>query len=57
MSYQAQQSFQSERVAVDKKFVAAGHTPEDITCNHLHYRFKEHGRYCTCGTAMCDFGD
>lgn len=57
MSYQAQQAFQSERVTVDKKFVVAGHEPEDISCNHLHWEFRKHGRYCTCGTIMSDPGD
>ena len=57
MSYQAQQSFQSERTAADSKFVAAGHTTEDTGCNHLHWNFDKHGRYCTCGTCICDFGD
>lgn len=57
MSYQAQQTFQSKRAVIDKKFVATGHTPEDTSCNHMHWEFAKHGRYCTCGTVMMDPGD
>lgn len=41
----------------DKKFVRAGHQAENRLCDHKHYRFEQHGRICTCGTMMCDFGD
>lgn len=57
MEYQAQQAWQSERKAADEKFVAAGHEPEDVSCNHLHWRFRLHGRHCTCGSIMSDPGD
>lgn len=43
--------------AYDLKFVRAGHEAENRLCNHSHYDFKKHGRFCTCGTVMCDFGD
>lgn len=43
MSYQEQQAWQSERSAIDQKFVAAGHKAEDTSCNHLHWRFAKHG--------------
>jgi len=26
-------------------------------CNHSHYSFDKHGRVCTCGVFMADFGD
>ena len=45
------------RVLVDEKFVKAGHKPENTSCDHAQYSFKEHGRYCPCGTCMVDFGD
>ncbi len=57
MSYQEQQAWQSKRAIIDQKFMVAGHEPEDPSCNHLHWRFRLHGRYCTCGSIMCDHGD
>lgn len=27
------------------------------TCDHKHYRYEKHGRRCTCGELMVDFGD
>lgn len=45
------------RGRIDRSFVAAGHHPEYRTCDHKHYRFYLHGRYCTCGTCMVDPGD
>jgi len=45
------------RAEYDQKFVKAGHEPGSKTCDHKHYSFEKHGRYCTCGTIMCDFGD
>ncbi len=42
---------------VDEKFVAAGHKPENTSCNHKQWKFEKHGRYCPCGTIMIDFGD
>jgi hypothetical protein len=43
------------------------HDAEDVTkemreasgdeCNHQHWTFKQHGRMCTCGAVMQDFGD
>lgn len=44
-------------VTIDQKFIKAGHKPENTSCDHAHYKFKEHGRYCTCGTIIVDFGD
>jgi hypothetical protein len=44
-------------VSIGDKFLRAGHQPESKTCNHSHYNFKTHGRVCTCGTTMVDFGD
>jgi hypothetical protein len=41
----------------EKKFRAAGHKPENKDCDHQHWKFDVHGRYCTCGTVMVDFGD
>lgn len=29
----------------------------DKTCNHGHYSFERHGRRCSCGAWMVDFGD
>jgi len=29
----------------------------DARCTHTHWNFKQHGRMCTCGTLMLDFGD
>lgn len=26
-------------------------------CDHRHYEFAKHGRRCTCGALMLDFGD
>ena len=26
-------------------------------CDHRHYRFELHGRVCTCGAWMVDYGD
>lgn len=31
--------------------------PDHPTCRHEHYDFEKHGRRCTCGTWMADFGD
>jgi hypothetical protein len=28
-----------------------------VACDHKHWTFKEHGRLCTFGTMMRDFGD
>lgn len=27
------------------------------SCDHRHYKFDVHGRRCTCGELMVDFGD
>ncbi len=50
-------SREAERRAIDAKFIAAGHAPENTACNHRHYDSKKHGRHCTCGTVMWDAGD
>ena len=44
-------------VAMDAGFIRAGHRPENKNCDHLHWVFDKHGRYCTCGTSMFDPGD
>lgn len=28
-----------------------------IPCDHRHFKFDLHGRRCTCGELMVDFGD
>lgn len=34
------------------------HTPAgESACDHKHWNFREHGRVCTCGKFMADFGD
>lgn len=45
------------RAEYDRKFVRAGHKPGSKVCDHKHYSFEKHGRYCMCGTIMCDPGD
>lgn len=42
---------------IEQKFVKLGYQPENKSCDHRHYEFKKHGRYCTFGTIMADFGD
>jgi len=49
-----------ERDEIDRKFIAAGHKPEDRSCDHSAWReIKQHRpRHClTCGTCMWDAGD
>lgn len=47
-----------ERQAIDRKFIRAGHRPENTSCDHKHWlSVYQDGRYCTCGTCMVDFGD
>ena len=41
-----------EAASVIDAWEAARHT-----CNHKHYSFDQHGRRCTCGELMVDFGD
>jgi hypothetical protein len=47
----------ASQVAADLNYVAKGYPAENRLCDHKHYRFNEHGRYCSCGTQMCDPGD
>jgi hypothetical protein len=42
---------------IDRKFVRAGHRPENEDCNHKWWNFQKDGRYCPYGTVMVDFGD
>jgi hypothetical protein len=36
----------------------AGYAPgTKPACNHMHWTFQQHGRRCTCGVSMVDFGD
>jgi hypothetical protein len=46
-----------EQEHTEQAFLRAGHRPENRSCDHKHYDFKKHGRYCTCGSIMVDFGD
>lgn len=46
-----------EQIIADEKFINAGHKAEVQECNHQNYDEHIHGRYCSCGTAMRDYGD
>lgn len=49
--------FKERSDEIERKFVGLGHQPENKSCDHKHYSFEKHGRHCTCGTIMVDFGD
>ena len=46
-----------EQIEAEGKFQRAGHMPENPECDHKHWDFRTHVRYCPCGTVMVDFGD
>ncbi len=51
---------ESERREIDAKFVAAGHRPEDTTCDHSAWKAlpSPRPRHCPkCSTCMWDAGD
>lgn len=55
---QSSLSWTPERERIDQAFIRAGHRPEKRHCDHKHWRsVRQDGRYCSCGTAMVDFGD
>jgi hypothetical protein len=49
--------YKQQAEEAEAKLRAAGHKPENTTCNHEHWTFDKYGRYCTCGTIMLDLGD
>jgi len=46
-----------EEQEAEKKFIAAGHKPQNPNCDHKQYDPVKHGRYCPCGSVMWDAGD
>ena len=45
------------QIEIEQKFMRAARKVKNTNCDHKHYNFKEHGRFCTCGTAMSDLGN
>ena len=47
----------AEADAIAETLVAEGWTFPSKPCDHKHWSFKTHGRACSCGVYVMDFGD